>query len=322
MSTIKINLDFYNNTLTTINAKQHDTFARFINVTCTDQGRKVVLDKEKMSVYVGIHKSDNNDEFEHAEILSDGTININLTENMLSTSGRCYFDVIVFGKGGLTVDDIRLVFSMEDLNTSVLSTMPICLNVIGNAVSYARLEQHKNYNGLLYAIALAENMEVYLEEQEEIRQNSENDRNNAETARENAEIARNTAESLRDDAETARIDEEANRVQAESDRVIAEQSRTNAEAERDEAETNREKNVSDAIKKADDATSRATTAAEACETVVKDYSSTFVILDENGQVPIEQLGNVQEVVHKIYYGTEEPTSGIGKDGDIYMMIIE
>lgn len=318
MSTIKINLDFYNNTLTTINAKQHDTFARFINVTCTDQGRKVVLDKENMSVYVGIHKSDSDDEFEHAEILSDGTININLTENMLSASGRCYFDVIVFGKGGLTVDDVRLVFSMEDLNTSVISTMPICLNVVGNTVSYARLEQHKNYNGLLYAIALAENMEVYLEEQETLRQEAESGRVNAENSRVNAEKARVTAENNRVKAENSRVTAESNRVTAENNRVDAENVRVVAENARVEAEKTREENVNTVINNANTAIDRANTAASGCEKVINDYSSTFVILDENGQVPVSQLQNV----HQVYYGTTEPSASLGKDGDIYMMIIE
>lgn len=318
MSTIKINLDFYNNTLITINAKQHDTFARFINVTCTDQGRKVVLDKESMSVYVGIHKSDSDDEFEHADILSDGTININLTENMLSASGRCYFDVIVFGKGGLTVDDIRLVFSMEDLNTSVLSTMPICLNVVGNAVSYAKLEQHKNYNGLLYAISLAENMEVYIEEQEGLRQNTEAGRVSAENARVNAEKSRVTAENNRVKAENSRVTAENNRVTAENNRVSVENARVTAESLRVEAEKAREKNVNKVINNANTAVDRANTAASGCEKVINDYSSTFAILDSNGQIPSSQLGNV----HKVYYGTSEPSSSLGQDGDIYMMIIE
>lgn len=318
MSTIKINLDFYNNTLTTINAKQHDTFARCINVTCTDQGRKVVLDKETMSVYVGIHKSDSDDEFEHAEILSDGTISINLTENMLSASGRCYFDVIVFGKGGLTVDDVRLVFSMEDLNTSVLSTMPICLNVVGNAVSYAKLEQHKNYNGLLYAIALAENMEVYIEEQEGLRQNTEAGRVSAENARVNAEKSRVTAENNRVKAENSRVTAENNRVTAENNRVSVENARVTAESLRVEAEKAREENVNEVINNANTAVDRANTAASGCEKVINDYSSTFAILDSNGQIPSSQLGNV----HKVYYGTSEPSSSLGQDGDIYMMIIE
>ena len=309
MSTIKINMDFYNNTLTTINAKQHDTFARTINVTCTDQGRKIFLDKDNMSVYVGVHKSDSEDEFEHAEILSDGTININLTENMLSTSGRCYFDVIVFGKGGLTVDDIRLVFSMEDLNTSVISTMPICLNVIGNAVSYAKLEKNKNYNGLLYAISLAENMEVYLEEQEIERQDRfDVSIDECGTATQEAIVATNNAITATNNANIAieNVNEVSSQIRKDADSAIKDCRDVIdlCSIATSDANTATE-NCKSATGLANEATMRANTAAEACESVIdgsgivlkseKGVPNGVASLDENGKVPNSQLNIVNNL---------------------------
>lgn len=340
MLTTKINIDFYSHTLTTINAKQHDTFTRHINVTCTNQGRKVTLDRNNMSAYVALHKSNSDDEFEHVEILDNGTVNIDLTEYMLSVPGKMYFDIIIFGKGGLSVDDITKVSSMEDLNTYVLSTMPCCLNVVENAVSYEKLEGEKNYSGLLYAISLAENMEIYIHEQEEIRQKSESERVDAEIARTEAENIRDTNETSRIYSEDLRMKQEYARIDAESEREktfdnsVKEctDATNNANAASKQIRIDADSAIADcenATNSANEAATKANESSNKCEGLINKEMDVFkdalhvgkengvATLDENGQVPMNQLGNI----HKVYCGTEEPTNDIGNDGDIYMMII-
>ena len=76
-TTKKISLDFYNNAVVTINAKQHDSDTRYVNVTCTDYGKKVFIDSS--SAAYARYKNKNGTSFiEPCEVLNDGTVLVTL----------------------------------------------------------------------------------------------------------------------------------------------------------------------------------------------------------------------------------------------------
>ena len=106
-TTKKISLDFYNNNLVTINAKQLDTAARYVNVTCTDYGKKAVLDPDTMSAFVRYKKSDGHKVFNDAFIQSDGTVQFELTQQMLASEGKQTVDLLIVATPGLTASKLQ-----------------------------------------------------------------------------------------------------------------------------------------------------------------------------------------------------------------------
>lgn len=106
-TTKNISLDFYNNNLVTINAKQSDTAARYVNITCTDYGKKAVLDPDTMSAFVRYKKSDGHKVFNDATILNDGTIQIQLTSQMLASPGKQVIDLVIVSTPGLTAEELQ-----------------------------------------------------------------------------------------------------------------------------------------------------------------------------------------------------------------------
>ena len=106
-TTKNISLDFYNNNLVTINAKQLDTAARYVNVTCTDYGKKAVLNPDTMSAFVRYKKSDGHKVFNDAFIQSDGTVQFELTQQMLASEGKQDVDLLIVATPGLTASKLQ-----------------------------------------------------------------------------------------------------------------------------------------------------------------------------------------------------------------------
>lgn len=163
-TTTKISLDLYNNNVVTINAKQLDNESRYVNVTCTDYGRKVTLDSSSLSAFVRYKKSDGNDVFNEATILEDGTIQIKLTQQMLATEGRQTADVLILSVAGLTVDDLTYANDFSVVDTRVMSTMTFYINVIPDAVDHNDVASTSEFDALTTAIAKVKAMEIYLED--------------------------------------------------------------------------------------------------------------------------------------------------------------
>lgn len=106
-TTKNISLDFYNNNLVTINAKQLDTAARYVNVTCTDYGKKAALNPDTMSAFVRYKKSDGHKVFNDAFIQSDGTVQFELTQQMLASEGKQDVDLLIVATPGLTASKLQ-----------------------------------------------------------------------------------------------------------------------------------------------------------------------------------------------------------------------
>ena len=83
----KITLDFCRNNVQTVYVKQYDKKSRFIIVKCTDNGKFITLDKNSMACNIKILTPDNRAILSSCEILSDGTVKVELTESALFSSG-------------------------------------------------------------------------------------------------------------------------------------------------------------------------------------------------------------------------------------------
>ena len=248
----KIVLDIYNNNIVYFNAKQGDTGSRYVEITCTEYGKKIVVDSSSTKAYVEYQKADGTYGLNDVTILSDGNLKVELTQNMLGVSGRCKFDIILadaIGKIDIDKTNGKLVVT----DATVISTMCFYVNVLASAIDHTMIEASNEFNAFLNAISRNIALEKEMQENEDIREANEETRINNETSRvsaeksrvsaENnrvsAENSRASAESLRVEAENSRIESESSRVTAENARATSENSRKNAETSRVEAENNR-----------------------------------------------------------------------------------
>lgn len=154
-TTININVDFYDKKYTLINAKQFDKKSRFISVTCYNHGEPCSLNEGEHSAYIRYKKADNNSVFNFCEIDRKGKIIIELTEQMLSVDGICCADLVVVNEGGAKVDpQTGEIVGIE--NSSILSTMPLHIDVVGSATENSSIESSYEFNGLNAALEKAE----------------------------------------------------------------------------------------------------------------------------------------------------------------------
>jgi methyl-accepting chemotaxis protein len=152
-TTTKISLDLYNNSVVTINAKQADAGSRYLNITCTDYGRKVTLDASSVSAFVRYKKSDGNNVFNIVNVLEDGTLQVELTQQMLAIEGRQSVDVMLVAATGVDVDKIADVTDFSKLGASVISTMLLYINVVETAVDNDEIASTPEYDALTTKMA-------------------------------------------------------------------------------------------------------------------------------------------------------------------------
>lgn len=146
-TTTDINVDFYDKKYILINAKQNDKKSRFLSVTCYDHGEVYHINSVEHSAYIRYKKSDEYSVFNFCEINSKGKILVELTEQMLSTSGICYADLVIINKGSAVVDEDTSEIVMID-NSSILSTMTFCIDVSETAIENSEIESSYEYDGL------------------------------------------------------------------------------------------------------------------------------------------------------------------------------
>lgn len=353
----KISLDFYIRKIITVNAKQLDSDSRVINITCTENGKKFFVDSSTTSAFVRYKKSDGHSVLNQVDILEDGTVNLELSQQMLAVEGRQLVDIMLINKSELEVytssitvedDDNGNVTVIEKQNTNVsdfsveeilnaisengiavLSTMSFYVNTEGVAIDGSEIESSYEYNALIEGLGKMVAVDNRMSTLERTISDNETQRQINETTRQEAEIIREQVlqetKSTLDEAKT--ITENAKQATSS-----AQTATTNANNATESANT--------ATENAKNATTNANSAAQEVRDVL--YNGGMVLKtdivhdleteDENKvpdatQVKIlnEMIANLQtqlNAVHKVYFGVEEPTSDIGKDGDIYMMLIE
>lgn len=127
----RISLDIYNNNYIMVNAKQADIYSRFIEVTVTEKGKPLILDKEMTTVHVRCSKPDGTYVYsQNANITDDGKVMVELEQQMLAVYGQCYVDLTLLQYS--LIDDTTVTTSKYTV--SVLSTMGFYINVVEQPV--------------------------------------------------------------------------------------------------------------------------------------------------------------------------------------------
>lgn len=329
----KISLDFYNNAIISVNAKQYDTLTRYINVTCTDSGKKFHLNPESMSVFVRYKKADGKEVFNNAVILEeDGSVQIELTQQMLAASGRNKLDLLILNKSGLLVENFADVKSFYDLGVQVISTMTFYVNTSPASVDHNNIASSNEFDALLGGISKMEALEKNVIEKEKERQEAETARENAENDRDDAELLRSNSENERIANEIKRQDDitgEAYRIKNENERIANEIKRQDDitgeayrianETARDNAETLRTETYKELSENTEALIERINSAVDSGYIFYSEKGTVngVATLDENGYIPSSQLN-----IHQTLYGYEDPSNDLGNDGDYYFKIIK
>ena len=265
-STKKVDIDFYNQKYILINAKQNDKSSRFLEVTCYNNGELFSLNPNNHSAFIRYKKADEYGVLNKCEMHYDGTIEVELTEQMLAVAGICYADLIIVDNGFAEVDyDTGEVTGISD--SSILSTMTFCVDVAETAIENSEFESNPEFDKLnkLLTEATAEYSEVI---------------NAAKSWSKESESWTKTAKSWAIGA-TGTRDGEDN----DNSKYYAQQA---------------SKSLTDASKKADDA---ATSAGEAkgyldrVETIVDGLENTFIPM---GSVTFAELATVSKVTGYVY----------------------
>jgi hypothetical protein len=146
-TTININVDFYDKKYILINAKQYDKNSRFLSVTCYNHGEIYPVNAGEHSAYIRYKKADNNSVFNFCKIDRKGNILVELTEQMLASDGICCADLMIVNKGSANIDAETGEITTVD-NASILSTMPLHIDVTGTSIDNSDIESSYEFNVL------------------------------------------------------------------------------------------------------------------------------------------------------------------------------
>lgn len=335
-----VSLDFYNNNIKTINVKQLDTDARGIKINCTEHGKKFVLNTLSHSAFVRYKKPDGNDVLNDCYIQDDGSIIFPLTQQMTVVAGKSNLDILIFCSSGLTVQDIGDITNFNDLGISTLSTMTLGLNIYPNATNLENVESSHEYDALIEGLGKMIVVDHRMSTLEQTINSNETKRQLNEEARKTDEINRAQAEQKRENDTREAIKNcntatsSANTATKNANEAIsnAQTATTNANQATESANT--------ATENANNATTNANNAAQEVRNVLNNSGvvlKTDIVhnleTDDQNKVPdatqvrilksmIDNLQLRLNSVVKVHFDEKEPTSDIGKDGDIYMMLIE
>ena len=342
-----ISLDFYNNSVVNVYAKQSDANSRFINVTCTDYGKKVTLDKSNVSALVRVRKSDGKIVFNDTEILDDGTVLVTITSQMVASSGKQDVDLMILSSPNVSADDYMSMEEIENLSgVSVISVMPFRIMVTSSPIDSSEITSTNEYDALVKTMAKLQSLETSVR--------------NAEDARISAEVTREL-----NNTKTLQATEEAKSATTAANNAAT--SANNAASKANTATTNANTattNANNAATSANNAAKSANNAVAEYETI-KDQSGIILksekgaangvaTLNSSSKIPSSQLDissfaknnltttsagyvldarqgkelntkitDLQTAVdglHKVYFKSSVDNS-IGKDGDILMVPI-
>jgi hypothetical protein len=235
-SITNINVDFYDKKYIMVNAKQNDKKSRFLLVACYDNGTFFPVTRRDHSAYIKYKKADNYGVFNSCEITDDGKVMVELTEQMLASSGICCADLVIVNRGSAKLDEDTGAIVVLD-NASILSTMTFHIDVFETAVENSEIESSYEFDGLNVALEKAES-----EYSEVIRLTKSYAVGNADGIRENEDTdnAKYYYEQCLD--KDANVTENATKSalsEANAQRYMeaAQQSKANAEAHMDNAKT-------------------------------------------------------------------------------------
>lgn len=253
-TTTNINVDFYNKDYILINAKQLDRKSRYLLLTCYNHGEPASLNESEHAAYIRYKKADNNSVFNFCEIDQKGRIKVELTEQMLASDGICCADLVIIDKGGAKVDaQTGEIVGIE--NSSILSTMPLHIDVIETAVENSDIESSYEFNGLNTALEKAEaeytevmktskswavggtgirdgedtdNAKYYYEQSLKNANNAKTSEQKAKTSEDNAKTSEINAKTSETNAKTSEVNALESEQKAKVSETNAKSSETNA----------------------------------------------------------------------------------------------
>ena len=145
----KIKLDFYDNQIITVDAKQYDESSRYIQVSCYADGARFYVDKDYNSAFVRCRKPDEYSMFNSCSITDDGDILVELSPQMLVTAGLSLTDIVIIDQSNteppIITDEGEI--QITD-NGSIISTMRFYLNVLPAPFEYEEIESSSEFQGL------------------------------------------------------------------------------------------------------------------------------------------------------------------------------
>ena len=313
--TILISLDINDTTIVSVTAKQYDTGSRFIEATCTENGKKMNIDGEIFKAIVVCNKPDDTVVVNNATILSNGNVLIELTKQMLAVSGKCTCDLMLFDVNENI--DVNNMTDIGVIKTYALSTMPFYVNVIAFAVNNESITSTNEFKTFVDHISTSISIEKTLQENEKTRQeneelrqtNTQNAINLCDTATSNANTATSACKTQTEACKTATssVNEAisgANDAASRCDAAILDINTTketvieniNNAIEAANITINNtvetaNTNVNNAIESANSATERAIQAAEDCEGITDGTSLVLKsdLYDENSLVKNSKL---------------------------------
>lgn len=261
-----LSLDLYYNEEKTIDTKEYDKNSRYITVSLTYKGKEYQISGDTIKARIKWLKPDKKAVFNDCVINSDNTITIDLTEQMLITSGVA-----------------KATLSLYDINTDqVLSTTSFNAIVEASAVSDDTILSSDEYNSLHNEFKRLNNkveeLDKTVTEHENIREKNEDSRKSNEIKRETNESERINSENARMNNENTRIDSENERVKNENTRIANENVRQHNEATRETQEDKRESDTAIAIEKANEAAKNANDKANDLQTKLDNHH--FVLTNE------------------------------------------
>lgn len=311
MSTAKITLDLYTKNVVSVNAKQYDDQTRYIEITCVENGIVFTVDKSTMSAFVRLKKPDDNGVFNEAEVTSDGKLKIELTEQMLSASGRAIADVFLLRKVFTSNEKPTNIDDIYKINAPIISIMDFYINITPTALNHSQIESSYEFNALTNALAQIDfnnkkvvELDKTLTTNEDIRKQNETERKSNEESRINSE--------------QKRVNEEDKRQKAEDIRVANENTRISNENTRQAQETKRQTDTAAAIDNANTATTEANKATAAANKAATDTTTAI----SNAKTATAEATKQAEAAKKTTDEMRETVTEAKTNATVYMSNVQ
>ena len=282
---MKITLDFYNKNIVSVSAKQYDNQSRYIEISCTENGKAFPADKNTMSAYIRYRKPDGLGCFNECEITDEGNILVELTEQMLSVQGKAEADIMLLEKVFTSEEKPTDIEDIYEIHAPVISVMSFYVNIAPTALNHAQIESSYEFNALSNALSQIDYNNKKVEALDKELTENENERKTAETARVNAENSRKSAE-------TERINNENRR---KTNETVRQSNETTRQTQENKRQTDTSAAVSNANKAAENANNKANDLQNKLDThhfvltEDKDVAGGVAGLDSNAKVPISEL---------------------------------
>ena len=214
-----IKVDFSNSRYIIINAKQHDSKSRFVRMTCTNCGEKVHLNPNDYSAFIRYRKSDGYGVFNSCIISTSGEIIFELTEQMLSTVGTSYADLIIVDVMKPNINNDLTIVSSDgriiENNGSIVSTMTFYINILEKPLDNWDVESTNEFSALNDLLLKASTDYEYIVE------TTKEYMDNAKNSEDAAALFANEAEKSADNAKTSEDNTAISEKKAFKEAIVA-----------------------------------------------------------------------------------------------------